>query len=328
MRKERTTLPVSAIAENRGQLPWLRRNPRQWTKDDVRRTAASIREDPDFLEERPLCVVPHGDGYIVFAGNLRLNGAREAWLDTVPAVVHYPVTDADRETVLRRAMKDNGSFGSWDFDTLANEWDDLPLQDWGVPVWDAPENAIQKKMQENNGGSPEDYGTEFTLPEGEKTGFRQISFQLSDEMADVVLFAVKAAHYTEEFYSLEGDEEDKNGNGVAVYLIAKWWLDMTAKELGEDFEKAKVEAEGLRQYLRDALAKSGHKAKDVDDALGTHGMSGHYFGDSQWMFPTKKAYKIMQEFMPLERDYLECKLIELRYNLLKTLKTQWEEQKK
>lgn len=141
MRKERTTLPVSAIAENRGQLPWMRRNPRQWTKDDVRRTAASIREDPDFLEERPLCVVPHGDGYIVFAGNLRLNGAREAGLDTVPAVVHYPATDADRETVLRRAMKDNGSFGSWDFDTLANEWDDLPLTDWGVPAWEGHEEA-------------------------------------------------------------------------------------------------------------------------------------------------------------------------------------------
>ena len=114
MRKERTTLPVSAIAENRGQLPWLRRNPRQWTKDDVRRTAASIREDPDFLEERPLCVVPHGDGYIVFAGNLRLNGAREAGLDTVPAVVHYPVTDAQRENGLRSAFKYNGYVVSWE----------------------------------------------------------------------------------------------------------------------------------------------------------------------------------------------------------------------
>jgi len=151
MRKERTTLPVSAIAENRGQLPWMRRNPRQWTKDDVRRTAASIREDPDFLEERPLCVVPHGDGYIVFAGNLRLNGAREAGLDTVPAVVHYPATDADRETVLRRAMKDNGSFGSWDFDTLANEWDDLPLQEWGVPAWNTGKaDALSTKGREGD----------------------------------------------------------------------------------------------------------------------------------------------------------------------------------
>jgi hypothetical protein len=35
-------------------------------------------------------------------------------------------------------IKDNGSFGAWDMDMLANEWDDLPLKDWGVDVaWDA-----------------------------------------------------------------------------------------------------------------------------------------------------------------------------------------------
>jgi DNA modification methylase len=57
-------------------------------------------------------------------------------MKTVPAVVYYPETDEDRLTVKRRAMKDNGSFGAWDYDALANEWDDLPLQDWGVPAWD------------------------------------------------------------------------------------------------------------------------------------------------------------------------------------------------
>lgn len=32
-------------------------------------------------------------------------------------------------------LKDNGSWGAWDFDALANEWDDLPLTDWGIPAW-------------------------------------------------------------------------------------------------------------------------------------------------------------------------------------------------
>jgi hypothetical protein len=34
-------------------------------------------------------------------------------------------------------LKDNGSWGAWDFDELANKWDDLPLTDWGVPAWGA-----------------------------------------------------------------------------------------------------------------------------------------------------------------------------------------------
>ena len=141
MRKERTTIPVRSIQRNDGQIDWLPKNPRQWTKDDVERTAASIAEDPDFLEDRPLLVVPSGDEYVVFAGNLRREGAKKEKLTAVPAVVYYPDGDEDRQTIRRRAMKDNGSFGSWDFDELANGWDDLPLVDWGVPAWDTKQGG-------------------------------------------------------------------------------------------------------------------------------------------------------------------------------------------
>lgn len=135
MRKERTNLVLRTIKRNDGQLEWLPRNPRQWTQTDIDNTARSIAEDEDFLEDRPLLVTPDGDGYVVFAGNLRREGAKKQKMKTVPAVVYYPETDEDRLTVKRRAMKDNGSFGAWDYDALANEWDDLPLGDWGVPSW-------------------------------------------------------------------------------------------------------------------------------------------------------------------------------------------------
>lgn len=137
MKKTRTTLPLSALLLNEGQLDWLPRNPRTWTKEDVERTAKSIAEDPDFLEDRPVLAIPFQDGkYIVFGGNLRREGSKAAGRKDVPAVVYVPETDEDRTTILRRAMKDNGSFGSWDYDALANEWDDLPLADFGIPVWD------------------------------------------------------------------------------------------------------------------------------------------------------------------------------------------------
>ena len=42
---------LRSIKRNDGQLDWLPRNPRQWTQTDIDRTAASIREDGDFLEE-------------------------------------------------------------------------------------------------------------------------------------------------------------------------------------------------------------------------------------------------------------------------------------
>ena len=146
MRKERKNLPLASILPNLGQLDWLPKNPRQWTKGDIDRTAVSIREDPDFLDDRPLLVVPFGDEtFIVFAGNLRREGGISAPLASAPSVVYFPETAEDFETIKRRAIKDNGSFGSWDFDELANSWDDLPLVDWGVPAW---EGEHEKKMQQ------------------------------------------------------------------------------------------------------------------------------------------------------------------------------------
>ena len=157
MKKKRQTVPLAMISLNTGQLAWLPKNPRQWTATDIERTASSITEDPDFLEDRPLLVTPlPAGGFVAFAGNLRHEGAVKAGLTEVPCVVYRPENAQDYDTIKRRAMKDNGSFGSWDYDTLANKWDDLPLTDWGVPAWDTsvPEEIeltaeeIQRKKAE------------------------------------------------------------------------------------------------------------------------------------------------------------------------------------
>ena len=145
MRKERKVIAIDRIQLNEGQLDWLPKNPRQWTQTDIDKTAASILEDPDFLEDRPLLVVPFGKEFVAFGGNLRHEGCKAAKKPTAPSMVYYPENEEDYATIKRRAMKDNGSFGSWDFDELANNWDDLPLGDWGVKAWPAPENSIQNE---------------------------------------------------------------------------------------------------------------------------------------------------------------------------------------
>jgi site-specific DNA-methyltransferase (adenine-specific) len=159
MRKERTTLKTAALLPNTGQLEWLPKNPRQWTKEDVARTVVSIEEDTDFLEDRPLLVMPKGGSkWVVFAGNLRHAAAKEMGLTEVPCVVYYPETEEDELTIKRRAMKDNGSFGSWDYDELANAWDDLPLEDWGVNV---------EGLTADTDDQPEAYEDDFNEAEDE-----------------------------------------------------------------------------------------------------------------------------------------------------------------
>lgn len=145
MQKSRQQIELSLIDLNTGQLEWLPSNPRQWTKEDLDNTTESIKRDPDFLEDRPLLLTPNGERFVVFGGNLRSRACIEAKVQSAPASVYIPETEEDFETIKRRAMLDNGSFGSWDYDALANEWDSLPLTDWGVPAWEQPKNDTENK---------------------------------------------------------------------------------------------------------------------------------------------------------------------------------------
>lgn len=193
MRKERITLAWKDLAKNTGQLDWLPTNPRTWTADDVQRTESSIKEDPDFLEDRPILVVSDVPGnYIVFAGNLRCEAVSRIKMKSVPCVLYTPEGKEDELAIVRRAMKDNGSFGSWDFDALANEWGDLPLTDWGVPVWAATSVTDLADL-----GDEGDLTADQIAKPGESiSGYTSISF----------LFPVDKAEAVNEYIKREGKE--------------------------------------------------------------------------------------------------------------------------
>ena len=152
MKKTRQNIALKSLEANTGQLDWLPKNPRQWTKDDLSMTVESIREDEDFLEDRPLLVVGYGDKFVVFAGNLRLTASRKLKLKDVPCVIYEPEDDVtDPQTIRRRALKDNGSFGSWDADTHANQWDNekAHFDDWGLRgVWSKEDQAAEEAAEE------------------------------------------------------------------------------------------------------------------------------------------------------------------------------------
>ena len=92
----------------------------------------------------------------------------------------------------------------------------------------------------------------------------------------------------------------------------KWWLERqeySAEELDALIAKCKgdiaVQEEELRQYLLRGLKSSGLTQAEVGRRLGTQ-MASHYFGRSQWEFPTQEYYEKMQTFMPaLDQDYNE-----------------------
>lgn len=147
---------LQELEQNTGQIPGLPANPRQWTRDEIDRIAKSLKETPELFEARPIIVIPHEGKYVILGGNLRYEGCKKNKAKDAPCFV-MPA-DTPTEKLMEIVIKDNGSFGSWDYDVLANEWD-VPFTDWGVPAWDVlseskeegddlTDEEIEKKMRE------------------------------------------------------------------------------------------------------------------------------------------------------------------------------------
>ena len=127
---------LTDLEQNKGQVEGLPSNPREWTRTDLDHLITSIKETPELLEARGLIVYPHEGKYIILGGNMRFSALRE--MNEVDAPCYVMPEDTPLEKLREIIIKDNGAFGSWDYDMLANEWDDLPLSDWGVPAWKVP----------------------------------------------------------------------------------------------------------------------------------------------------------------------------------------------
>lgn len=143
-----------------------KKNPRSISADKFKKLINSLLSLPKMLEIRPIAVDGKG---VSLGGNMRLRALNEIAkmsaaelskrLDTIrdvkkkkaderKALNDYwvkwlsnpvvTVVDASTLTPSEQKefiIKDNGDFGQWDYDALANEWDADDLNDWGVDVW-------------------------------------------------------------------------------------------------------------------------------------------------------------------------------------------------
>jgi len=107
-------------------------NPRLIKDDKFKKLVKSIQEFPKMLEIRPIVV---NDDMIVLGGNMRLKACKEAGLKEVPIIKASDLTEDEQRQFI---IKDNVSGGEWDWDILANEWDNELLEDWGLDVWQTP----------------------------------------------------------------------------------------------------------------------------------------------------------------------------------------------
>ena len=102
-------------------------NPRLIKDDKFRKLVKSIQDFPEMLEARPIVV---NKDMIVLGGNMRLKALQEAQVKEVTIDVRDWTEEQQKEFII----KDNVGFGAWDWDTLANEFDEVKLEEWGLDI--------------------------------------------------------------------------------------------------------------------------------------------------------------------------------------------------
>jgi ParB-like chromosome segregation protein Spo0J len=124
-------------------------NPRKIGKVEMERLVKSLQDFPEMLELREIIV---DENNVILGGNMRYRALKQIGeKECVAKIVTGLTPDQKREFVI----KDNGGFGTWDFDLLANSWADLPLADFGI---DLPEDWLKEppEIQEDQSESKSD----------------------------------------------------------------------------------------------------------------------------------------------------------------------------
>lgn len=126
-------------------------NPRSIKKDKLEKLKASIASFQEMMELRPIIV---DENWMVLGGNQRYQAIKSLGLTEIPATWVKQVSTLTEEQKHEFIIKDNASFGEWDWEMLANEWDERLLNDWGL---DLPDMSAVDEIEDKD--KPESYPT-------------------------------------------------------------------------------------------------------------------------------------------------------------------------
>ena len=113
-------------------------NPRIIKDHKFKKLVESIKEFPEMLELRPIVV---DENNVILGGNMRHKACIEAGLKEVPVKIAKGLTVEQKQEFI---IKDNVSFGEWDWAMVGNEWDSVEITDWGLDVWQNIDDNVNK----------------------------------------------------------------------------------------------------------------------------------------------------------------------------------------
>jgi DNA modification methylase len=168
-------------------------NPRVIKDDKFAKLVNSIKEFPKMMELRPMVV---NSDMVVLGGNMRLKALKEAGYKEVPNEWVKSAESLTEEEQRRFIIADNVGFGEHDWDMLANEWDAVELEAWGldIPSFET-EEVLEAEEDDFDATPPEEPITvlgdlyeigEHRLLCGDSTDSDQVAKLMNGSKADMV----------------------------------------------------------------------------------------------------------------------------------------------
>ena len=106
-------------------------NPRVLRDEKFQKLKQSITEFPKMLSLRPMVI---DENNVVLGGNMRLRALQELGFTDIDEAWVKRSSDLTEEEKKRFIIADNIAFGEWDWDTLANDWEVVDLEAWGLEI--------------------------------------------------------------------------------------------------------------------------------------------------------------------------------------------------
>jgi len=127
-------------------------NPRTIKESNFKKLVKSIKDFPEMLSIREIAV---DENMVILGGNMRYKACVEAGLKKIQIVKITGLTKEQKDEFI---IKDNVNYGKWDWDILANSFDDGLLREWGMNIW-TPEDYTLEASEELDSDSDTDFGS-------------------------------------------------------------------------------------------------------------------------------------------------------------------------
>lgn len=194
-----TSIKIEYVPIN--DLKFATYNPRKATDKEFADLKANI-EKFGFVD--PILVNSFKDRYnTIIGGHFRVRVAKALGFGPVP-VVYVEIADEKEEMELNVRL--NKNTGTFDYDILANLFDENDLADWGFTAMDIP-------TLDNTGGS----GTSGSTPDGD--GLKTLSFKVTKEQAERIEEVLGHVQNGDLFKFTE-TFGNTNKDGNALYALA------------------------------------------------------------------------------------------------------------